>query len=85
MRIKYILLLVALIICVVVLSSCGNRQVGFDSHQTFNVAYINLGGEWTKISIKSWRDFDNGDEIQVVDNKGKVYLTHYSNMVLANE
>lgn len=82
---KYILLVVALIICVVVLSSCGNRQVGFDTYQSFNTAYLNIGGEWTKIKLKSWRDFDNGDEVQVVDEKGKVYLTHYSNAVLTNE
>ena len=81
---KVILLVLVLILTVVILSSCGNRQVGIDTNQNFNKAYINLGGEWKLITVKAWRDFENGDEIQVVASDGTVYLTHYSNMVLVS-
>ena len=55
---KVILLVLVLILSVVILSSCGNRQVGIDTNQSFNKAYVNLGGEWQLISVKAWRDFD---------------------------
>lgn len=82
---KYILLVVALLISLIVLSSCGNRQVGIDTNQTFTSALINLGGEWRTINVKSWRDFDNGDEVQIITTNGDVYLTHYVNVILVNK
>ena len=82
---KYILLVVALLISLIVLSSCGNRQVGIDTNQTFTTALINLGGEWKTVSVKSWRDFDNGDEVQIITSNGEVYLTHYVNVILVNK
>ena len=81
---KKIILAVMLVITVILLSSCGNRQVGIDVNQTFSTAYIRLGDEWKKMSIKYWRDFDNGDEVQIITGTGQVYLTHYSNVVLVN-
>ena len=81
---KKIILVMMLIIAVVLLSSCGNRQVGIDPNQTFSKAYIRLGDEWKVVSVKAWRDFENGDEIQIITNDGTVYLSHYSNMVLVN-
>ena len=81
---KVILLVLVLLFAVVILSSCGNRQVGIDTNQNFNKAYINLGSEWKLITVKAWRDFENGDEIQVVASDGTVYLTHYSNMILVS-
>ena len=82
---KYILLVVVLLISLIVLSSCGNRQVGIDTNQTFTTALINLGGEWKTVSVKSWRDFDNGDEVQIITSNGEVYLTHYVNVILVNK
>lgn len=82
---KYILLVVALLISLIVLSSCGNRQVGIDTNQTFTSALINLGGEWKTVSVKSWRDFDNGDGVQIITSNGEVYLTHYVNVILVNK
>ena len=81
---KIVLLALVLIAAVFILSSCGNRQVGIDTNQSFNKAYIKLGNEWITVDVKGWRDFDNGDEVQVVTTDGSVYLTHYCNMVLVN-
>ena len=82
---KIVVLVLVLVAAVFILSSCGNRQVGIDTNQSFNKAYINIGTEWITVDVKGWRDFDNGDEIQVVAKDGTVYLTHYCNMVLMNK
>ncbi len=81
---KVILLVLVLILSVVILSSCGNRQVGIDTIQTFNKAYIKLGDEWKFINIISWRDFKDSDDVQVTTSDGTTYLTHYSNMILVS-
>ena len=81
---KKLVLIALMVVALIVLSSCGNRQVGIDTYQTFTKAYIKLGNEWKIVGIKSWRDFENGDEVQIITDKGEVYLTHYSNMVLVN-
>lgn len=76
-----------LLVMVLVLSSCmvGNRRVGFDSAQTFEKADILIEGEWKRVSVKSWRDFDQSDVVQIEATDGTVYLTHYSNAVLIKE
>ena len=81
---KKVILIAILAIALIVLSSCGNRQYGIDTNQTFKTAYIRLGDKWEVVSVKSWRDFPEGDEVQIITDKGKVYLSHYSNMVLVN-
>lgn len=82
---KRSLLIIVLIVCFILLASCGNRKVGIDLNQSFNKAYVNIGNEWKEFSIKSWRDFQEGDEVQIETTNGEVYLTHYSNMVLVNK
>ena len=81
---KKVIAILLMIILLVILSSCGNRQVGIDTNQTFTKAYIKLGNEWKIVSVKAWRDFKDGDEVQIVTDSGEVYLSHYSNIVLVN-
>lgn len=78
---KIIILVVILAAAVFILSACGNRQM-IDTTYSFNKAYIKLGDEWKVVSVKGWRDFDDGDEIQVQDSEGNTYLTHYNNVVM---
>ena len=75
-------LVIALMLC-----GCqiGNRKIGIDTTQTFRWAIIQLGnGELLEGEISSWRDFDDGDEIQITID-GITYLTHYSNVILATK
>ena len=81
---KIILIVLVLAVGLFVVSACGNRQVGFDTAQSFNKAYVKLGDEWQTVTVKAWRDFDNGDEVQIVASDGTIYLTHYSNMILVS-
>ena len=84
---KIVALMMVLVVCTVVLCACqvGNRQIGWDTTQQFSWAMIQLGnGELIEGPVTSWRDFDDGDEVQLVIH-GKTYLTHYSNVILVTE
>lgn len=63
------------------LSACGNKQI-FDTTYTFTRAILSLP-DGTVISgeVESWRDYDDGDQIQVKID-GVTYLVHSSNCVL---
>lgn len=78
---------IALLLCVIfVCSACtvGNNK-RYDSNYTFKHAIILLpNGSNVEGSVEWWTDFDDGDEVQIKMN-GKVYLTHYSNVVLISE
>ena len=65
-------------------SGCGNRQL-FDTTYTFDKAIISMpDGSVVSGKVSSWRDYEDGDQIQVVID-GTTYLVHSSNIVLMNE
>lgn len=69
------------------LTACqvGNRQVGWDTTQTFTHAILELGnGELIEGTVTSWRDFDESDVVQFTMN-GVTYLTHYSKVILCTK
>ena len=82
--IKIIISAIVLIAMIIILSSCsvGNRQVGMDTIQTFDRYKIVFNGEVIEGNVKVWRDFNDSDVIQITDTNGKVYLTHYMNVLL---
>ena len=78
-----IILLITICLC---LTGCkiGNRQIGFDTKQTFKWAIVQLGnGELIEGPVDSWRDFSQSDVVQVTINNN-TYLTHYSNVILCS-
>lgn len=80
-KIGTFLLVVALCVSLV---ACGNRQL-LDTTYTYDRAIISLpNGEVVDGKIQSWRDYEDGDQIQVVVD-GKTYLVHSSNIVLIND
>ena len=82
---KKIILVILLVVVTFLFCGCSNRKIGVDFEQKFTRAYIRTGNDWTEIKIKNWRDFDDGDEVQVTDSNGLVYLTHYSNIVMLSK
>lgn len=67
-----------------VLNSVYNRQI-FDVTYSYEYALLSLpGGELVEGKVDSWRDFDDGDQIQVKID-GVTYLTHIANVVLISE
>jgi hypothetical protein len=53
-----------------------------DTAYSFTEAVIfrSDGEQW--VTIKSWRDYENSDMIQITLEDGTVYLTHSSNVIL---
>jgi hypothetical protein len=84
---KKIICVVLILSLALALTACqvGNRQVGWDTTQTFTYAIIELGnGEVIEGTVTSWRDFDESDVVQFTMN-GITYLTHYSKVILTTE
>ena len=76
-----ILILVAFL-AIIILSITGcNRQV-IDTNWRFTEAHIILGDDIERIEIRSWRDFENSDMIQITTTDGVTMLTHSSNIIL---
>ena len=81
---KKLLLVVAGAICVGILMTGCNRQI-VDTTLTFDKTIISLpNGEIVEGKVTSWKDYADGDQIQVKIN-GKTYLVHSSNVALINE
>jgi ribosomal protein S1 len=80
-------ILVALAVFIVVMSlllvSC-NKQI-FDTTYSYDRATLSLpNGEVIDGKVTSWKDYEDGDQIQVKIN-GVSYLVHSSNIVLIDE
>lgn len=84
---KKIICVVLILSLTLALTACkiGNRQVGWDTTQTFTHAILELGnGELVEGTVTSWRDFEDSDVVQFTMN-GITYLTHYSKVILCTE
>jgi len=84
---KKIICVVLILSLALALTACrvGNRQVGWDTTQTFTHAILELGnGELIEGTVTSWRDFDESDVVQFTMN-GITYLTHYSKVILCTK
>jgi hypothetical protein len=79
---KFIILAVS-IVSLFILNSCNKTIV--DTTYTFDKAIINLGEEYITINVKSWTDYQDGDQIQVTADDGTTYLVHSSNITLIKE
>lgn len=78
---KKIFMLICLVFGMITISSCGNKQL-VDMTFTFDTAIICLpNGEIVEGKVESWKDFDDGDQVQVRVN-GKTYLVHSENVAL---
>lgn len=82
-RSKVITLVIFLCLLVVFLAGC-NRQV-IDLTYNFNYGQVRLSdGTVVEGKVQSWKDFANGDTVQVrID--GKTYLVHHMNATLIAE
>lgn len=82
MRNKRLVLLVVVLMSLL-LVGC-NKQL-IDTTYSFDRAIISLpNGEIIEGKVQSWKDFDDGDQVQVKINE-KTYLVHTMNVVLISE
>lgn len=78
-----ILIFVVAVLMSLLLVGC-NKQL-IDMTYSFDRAIISLpNGEIVEGKIQSWKDFDDGDQVQVKINE-KTYLVHSTNVVLISE
>ena len=84
---KKIICVILILTLALALTACqvGNRQVGWDTTQTFTYAILELGnGELVEGTVTTWRDFKDSDVVQFTMN-GITYLTHYSKVILCTK
>lgn len=77
----FVLILLVLPLFAFILSGC-NQQI-IDTTFTFNygTVYSPSGDVIAQGKVQSWKDFDDGDQLQVKID-GVMYLTHASNVIL---
>lgn len=69
---------------VISMSGCGNRQM-IDLTYNYKYAVISLpNGDIVEGAVESWRDYDDGDQLQVTVD-GVTYLLHAANVALMTE
>ena len=77
--VSLIVLILAVLTIVALLSGC-NRQV-IDLNYNFNYAIINTFNGTIEGKVSSWRDYEDGDQLQVTID-GVTYLTSATNVIL---
>ena len=82
--ISFVIFSLILLGIVGVLASCNYDII--DTNYSFDYAYISYGdGTVEKVKIKSWRDYEDGEQIQITSTDGDVYLVNSYNCVLIKE
>lgn len=80
---KKVILAIVTLTTIMSLTAC-NQQI-IDTTYTYDRAILSLpNGEVIEGKVTSWKDFEDGDQIQVKID-GKSYLVHSSNIVLIAE
>lgn len=69
------------VVASVLLSFSGCNQQIVDLTYSYNYAYIEGIGE---VKVKTWREYDSSDSIQIVTEDGVTYYTDLKNVILIN-
>lgn len=81
---KRIIAIFLLIFTLLAFTACNYQFI--DTTYAFDYAIISYGnGVTEKIKIKSWRDYEDGEQIQITAVDGTVYLVSSFNCVLVKE
>lgn len=66
-------------------TACGNKDI-IDTVYTYDYALVEMpGGEVVKLDIKKWRDYSDGEQLQIITPDGTVYLVSSINCVLVKQ
>ena len=76
---KILLLVVITTLC---LTGC-NKQI-IDLKYTYDRAICDIGGTYQEIKIKKWTDYE-GEQLQIIDNEGHIYLVSSINCTLIKD
>lgn len=75
-------LLIIMFMMTLCLTGCNNAI--FDTNYTFDYAECYLNGNYEKIEIKKWTDYD-GEQIQIIAKDGNTYLVSMNYCRLVRE
>ena len=82
---KKIIATIIVFVMLLALVGCGNKTL-FDTQYTFEYAIVAFPDGSTKnIEIKQWKDYEDGEQIQIIAKDGTVYLVNSVNCVLVKE
>ena len=82
---KKLVLIALLVVMVVALTGCSYNKQMFDTNYSFKYAVVMRADGEQMIPIKSWTDFEDGDQIQFTSVDGITYLTHSSRVILLSD
>lgn len=82
---KYGLAVVTLLIVVIGVLFTGCNKDLLDTNYTYDRAVMLIGGEVVEVQVKQWRDYEDGEQIQVISTDGKTYLVNSVNCTLIND
>ena len=79
-------ILLAVVLIIALVSCDGFNYDVVDTQFAYDKAIITLhDGERIEISLKSWRDYEDGEQIQLTSTDGTVYLVSSYNCILIDE
>ncbi len=82
---KKIIAILTIIFALLAVTACGNRDM-FDTVYTYDYAIVSFPDDTVeKIKIKQWKDYEDGEQIQIATKDGTVYLVHADNCILVRE
>lgn len=81
MKKRIIVLIIAIMLLFTAMFSGCNKQV-IDLNFEFTKAYVKIGEEWVDLEITTWRDYEDGEQIQLKLADGTVLLVHVANCIL---
>lgn len=79
---KIVASIVALLLSATCFAGC-NQQI-FDFNYKFDKAYVKIGEEWKAVEVKTWTDYEDGDQFQLTLADGTVLIVHATNLILYN-
>ena len=77
---KKIAIILLIVVIAVMFTAC-NKQI-IDLNFKYTRAYVNIGGTWTDVKIKTWTDYEDGEQIQIKLEDDTMLLLHASNCIL---
>lgn len=80
-----IVAIVCLTFIVLNFGGCGNKDM-WDTNYTYDRAIIGLpNGESIHVEIDQWRDYEDGEQIQIIAKDGTIYLISSYNCTLIRD
>jgi radical SAM superfamily enzyme with C-terminal helix-hairpin-helix motif len=80
--ITIITIIAAAILIIFGLTGCNYQMV--DLNYSYDKAICKIGNETKEIEIRKWTDYD-GEQLQIIDKEGNVYLVSSLNCTLIKE